>query len=188
MCLFPTTIEIDLWIKQNAEKKFCKSLWGSCFFNIYSHCEHFPMVIQIYFHIYLHQLYLFIVMYCFFREWPTPELWLPLSSPEFSITWAWMSTLKSWSFCWGNSRTQPVGTSTTQPLYKLLIKVRPNPVKARGSSCNELPCHGCQSVSLIMSVSVWVSLVLVQAHTIVTRLSWNFVLSIYIAPMWCVIY
>lgn len=188
MCLFPTTIEIDLWIKQNAEKKFCKSLWGSCFFNIYSHCEPFPMVIQIFFHIYLHQLYIFIFMYCFFREWPTPELWLPLSSPEFSITWAWMSTLKSWSFCWGNSRTQPVVTSTTQPLYKLWIKVRPNPGKARGSSCNELPSHCCQSVSLIMSVSVWVSLVLVQAHTIVTRLSWNFVLSIYIAPIWCVIY
>lgn len=188
MCLFPTTIEIDLWIKQNAEKKFCKSLWGSCFFNIYSHCEHFPMVIQIFFHIYLHQLYLFIFMYCFFREWPTPELWLPLSSPEFSITWAWMSTLKSWSFCWGNSRTQPVVTSTTQPLYKLWIKVRPNPGKARGSSCNELPCHCCQSVSLIMSVSVWVSLVLVQPCAIVTKLSWNFVHSIYITPMWSVIY
>lgn len=148
MCLFPTTIEIDLWIKQNAEKKFCKSLWGSCFFNIYSHCEHFPMVIQIFFHIYLHQLYLFIFMYCFFREWPTPELWLPLSSPEFSITWAWMSTLKSWSFCWGNSRTQPVVTSTTQPLYKLWIKVRPNPGKQRA-------VHVMSSLVIAINQCLW---------------------------------
>lgn len=142
MCLFPTTIEIDLWIKQNAEKKFYNSLCGSCFFNIYSHCEHFPIVIQIFFHIYLHQLY------CFFREWPTQELWLPLSSPEFSITWAWMSTLKSWSFCWGNSRTQPVGTSTTQPLYKLWIKVRPNPGKQRA-------VHVMSSLVIAVNQCLW---------------------------------
>lgn len=84
----------------------------------------------------------------FLREWPTPELWLPLSSPEFSITWAWMSTLKSWSFCWGNSRTQPVVTSTTQPLYKLWIKVRPNPGKQRA-------VHVMSSLVMAVNQCLW---------------------------------
>lgn len=83
----------------------------------------------------------------------------------------------------------PASGDVNYPAFVQTVdKGEAQPGKARGSSCNELPCHGCQSVSLIMSVSVWVSLVLVQACAIVTKLSWNFVHSIYITPMWSVIY
>lgn len=83
----------------------------------------------------------------------------------------------------------PASGDVNYPAFVQTVdKGEAQPGKARGSSCNELPCHCCQSVSLIMSVSVWVSLVLVQACAIVTKLSWNFVHSIYITPMWSVIY
>lgn len=83
----------------------------------------------------------------------------------------------------------PASGDVNYPAFVQTVdKGEAQPGKARGSSCNELPSHCCQSVSLIMSVSVWVSLVLVQACAIVTKLSWNFVHSIYITPMWSVIY
>lgn len=83
----------------------------------------------------------------------------------------------------------PASGDVNYPAFVQTVdKGEAQPGKAKGSSCNELPCHCCQSVSLIMSVSVWVSLVLVQACAIVTKLSWNFVHSIYITPMWSVIY
>lgn len=78
----------------------------------------------------------------------------------------------------------PASGDVNYPAFVQTVdKGEAQPGKARGSSCNELPSHCCQSVSLIMSVSVWVSLVLVQACAIVTKLSWNFVHSIYITPM-----
>lgn len=49
----------------------------------------------------------------------------------------------------------PASGDVNYPAFVQTVdKGEAQPGKAKGSSCNELPCHGCQSVSLIMSVSV----------------------------------
>lgn len=171
------------------KKKFNKSLWGSCFFNIYSHCEHFPKVIQIFFHIYILtpavSIHLHVLLFqgVAYTRVVTPTqfsrvlhyLSLNVNPEELKLL------LRKFQ--------DPASGDVNYPAFVQTVdKGEAQPGKAKGSLCSELPCHCCQSVSLIMSVSVWVSLVLVQACAIVTKLSWNFVHSIYITPMWSVIY